>query len=49
MISEFLLKGVEVAELLSNAEEHFGLVNVAAVPLDQLASRCDIFGDRLLG
>ena len=42
-------EGVEVAELLSNAKEHFAFVNVAAIPLDQLASRGDIFGDRLLG
>ena len=45
----YLLEGVEVAELLSNAEEDFALVNVATVPLDQLASRRDVFGDRLLG
>lgn len=44
-----LLEGVEVAELLSNAEEHFALVDVAAVPLDQLASGRDVFGDRLFG
>ena len=45
----YLLEGVEVAELLSNAEEYVALVDVAAVPLDQLASRGDVFGDRLLG
>ena len=45
----FLLEGVEVAELLSNAEEYFAFVDVAAVPLDQLASGGDVFGDRLLG
>ena len=45
----FLPEGVEVAELLGNAEEHLALVNVAAIPLDQLASRRDVFGNRLLG
>ena len=45
----YLLEGIEVTELLSNAEEHFALVDVAAVPLDQLASGRDVFGDRLLG
>lgn len=45
----YLPEGVEIAELLSNAKEHFTLVNIAAVPLDQLASRRDVFGDRLLG
>jgi hypothetical protein len=45
----FLLEGVKVAELFSNAEEHFALVDVAAIPLDQLASGRDVFGDRLLG
>ena len=48
-IQGFLLEGVEVAELLSNTKENLALVNVAAIPLDQLASRRDIFGDRLLG
>lgn len=45
----FLLEGIEVAELLGNAEEHFALFDVAAVPLDQLAGCGDVFGDRLLG
>lgn len=49
MILEFLLEGIEVAELLSNAKEHLAFVDVAAIPLDQLTSRRDVFGNRLLG
>jgi len=44
-----LLEGVEVTELLSNSEEDFALVDVAAVPLDQFASRRNVLCDRLLG
>jgi hypothetical protein len=45
----FLLERIEVAELLSNAEEYFALVDVAAIPLDQLAGSRNVFCDRLLG
>jgi hypothetical protein len=45
----FLLESMEVAELLSDAEENFASVNVAAIPLDQLASAGNVLCNRLLG
>lgn len=44
-----LPKSIEVAELLGDAEKDFALVDVAAIPLDELASSGDVFCDWLFG
>lgn len=47
----YLLGGVRVGikkpEILGDAEEHFGRVDVCPVPLQELSCCCDVFGDWL--